>query len=297
MIAFVGRTTPFAIALMLTLLAAGCVGDPSAHLERARQYTFQRQPTDALLQYEEVLSLLAKKDPQRVRELLVPALKGAGDLCYLELRMYPRAVEYYRQLANHFPDAAETLQARAALADLYRTHGDRRAAVAELTALVQSFPTGAEVDRYRYMAVQDYFELADYDQVLVEAHALQERFPDSPYAVQAQLMVAESLALQGQRFKSIQAYEVLLKRWPNDPLAPQARVEQAKVLYEDGKTERAVEVLVAALRDHPNPKAVQMEIARLRKKLALNRPSPEKFGHAAAWPEFHGLVPQPHEMQ
>ncbi|MGC4121481.1 MAG: tetratricopeptide repeat protein [Myxococcales bacterium] len=289
-----GRKTAFILGLLF--LGAGCVGDPSAHLDRARQYAFQRQPADALLQYEEVLSLVAKKDPHRVRDLLVPALKGAGDLCYLELRMYPRAIEYYRQLANHFPDAAETLDARAALADLYRMHGDRRAAVAELTALVQSFPSGADVDRYRYMAVQDYFELADYDQVMIEARALQERFPDSSYAVQAQLMVAESLALQGQRAKSIQAYDVLLTRWPNDPLAPQARVEQAKVLYEDGKTERAVDVLVAALKDHPNPKAVQVEIARLRKKLAARR-APAKFEHAAAWPEFHGLEPQPHEVQ
>jgi outer membrane protein assembly factor BamD (BamD/ComL family) len=289
----VGRTTPFAIALLL--LAAGCVGDPSAHLERARQYAFQRQPADALLQYEEVLSLLAKKDPHKVRDLLVPALKGAGDLCYLELRMYPRAIEYYRQLANHFPDSPETLDARAALADLYRMHGDRRAAVAELTALIQSFPTGPDVDRFRYMAVQDYFELADYDQVLVEARALQERFPESPYAVQGQLMLAESLALQGQRPKSIQAYDVLLNRWPNDALAPQARVEQAKVLYEDGKEERAVEVLVEALKSHPNPRAVQVEIARLRKKLALRRP-PDKFEHANAWPEFHGLEPNVREV-
>lgn len=290
----VGRTTP--LILGLSLLCAGCVGDPSAHLERARQYAFQRQPADALLQYEEVLSLLSKKDPRKVAALLVPALKGAGDLCYLELRMYPRAIEYYRQLANHFPDAPETLEARAALSDLYRTHGDRRAAVAELTALIQSFPDGPDVDRFRYMAVQDYFELADYDQVLIEARSLQEHFPRSPYAVQAQLMVAESLALQGQRPRSIQAYDALLERWPDDPLAPQARVEQAKVLYEDGRTERAVEVLVEALKTHPNPKAVQLEIARLRKKLAQSR-KPDQFHHADAWPEFHGLEPQPHEIQ
>jgi len=146
------------------------------------------------------------------------------------------------------------------------------------------------VDRYRYQAVQDYFELADYDQVLVETRALQERFPDSPYAVQAQLMVAESLVLQGQRPRAIQAYETLLHRWPDDPLAPQARVEQARVLYEDGQTERAIEVLVEALKTHPNPRSVQMEIVRLRKKLALLR-TPDHFPHAYAWPEFHGLLP------
>jgi len=105
----VGRSTLF-IAVVSTLLA-GCLGDPAAHLERARQLSFQRQPAEALAQYEESLSLLSKKDPQRVRELLVPALKGAGDLCYLELRKFPKAVEYYRQLANHFPGTAPTATA------------------------------------------------------------------------------------------------------------------------------------------------------------------------------------------
>ena len=278
----------------LGLLLASCVGDPSAHLERAREFTFQRQPAEALLQYEEVLSLLAKKDPQKVRPLLAPALKGAGDLCFLELKLYPRAIEYYRSLANHYPDAEETLEARSALSDLYRSLGDRRAAVAELTALVQSFPKGPDVDRYQFQAVKDYFELADYDQVLVEARALQQRYPGSTYAVEAQMLVAEALALQGQRQRAIDAYDELVRRWPDDELAPQALMEQAKVYSEMGQDERAVEVLVVALKTHPNPKGVQAEIQRLRKRLATRR-VPEKFDHAEAWPEFHGLVPSERE--
>jgi TolA-binding protein len=208
----------------------------------------------------------------------------------LELKLYPRAIEYYRTLANHYPDADETLEARSALSDIYRTLGDRRAAVAELTALVQSFPKGMEVDRYQYQAVKGYFELADYDQVLVEARVLQERYPDSRYAVEVQMLVCEALALQGQRQRSLDAYAQLVRRWPNDELVPQALFEQAKVYSEMGQDEKAVEVLVVALKSHPNPKGVQAEIARLRKRLATRR-VPEKFDHADAWPEFHGLLP------
>lgn len=284
-----------AVLVASCALLASCVGDPSAHLERARELTFRRQPAEALTQYEEALSLLAKKDPQRVRAILAPALKGAGDLCYLELRRYPRAIEYYRLLANHFPDAQETFQARAALADIYRMHGERRAAVAELTALVQSFPDAPEVDRLHYQAIKDYFELADYDQVVVETRSLLERYPDSPYGVEAQLMVAEALTLQGQRPRAIEAFEALLRRWPDHALTAQARVEQARVLAESGQDERAVQVLVEALRTHPNPKAVQAEIARMRKKLALRR-VPDKIDHASAWPEFHGLIPGEREI-
>jgi TolA-binding protein len=272
------------------LLLASCVGDPAAHLERARELTFQRQPALALKQYEEVLSLLSKKDPRKVRALLVPSLKGAGDLCYLELKEYPKAIEYYRSLANHFPDADETLEARSALSDIYRTLGDRRAAVAELTALVQSFPRGPDIDRYQYQAVKDFFELGDYDQVALESRILQTRYPLSPYAIEAQMLVAASYTLQGKKLKAIDAYEQVSRRWPGNDLAPRAQVEQAKVMSELGQDERAVEVLVQALKAHPDPKGVQAEIARLRRKLALRRAA-ENFDHANAWPEFHGLLP------
>lgn len=280
-------------ALGLTL--AGCVGDPAAHLERARELSFQRQPEKALLQYEEVLSLLAKKDPQKVRAFLLPALKGAGDVCFLELKRFPRAIEHYRSLVNHFPDADEALEARATLSEIYRALGERRAAVAELTALVQSFPKGPDADRYQYQAISGYFELGDFDQVLLEARVLQTRYPESRWAIEAQLLAAEALAAQGQKKRSIEAYDQLLRRWPDDALAPVARVEQARVYSELGEDAKAVEVLVEALKAHPNPMGIQAEIARLRRRMGVRR-MPDKFDHSAAWPEFHGLLPGEREV-
>jgi len=281
--------TKASLGLLLATLTS-CLGDPAAHLERARELTFQRRPTEALRQYEEVLSLLAKKDPRRVSDVLIPTLKGAADLCYLELKRYPRAIEYYRALANHFPGAQETLQARAALSDIYRALGDRRAAVAELVALVQAFPRAPEIERYQYQVVKGYFDIGDYEQVLVEARALQERCPASPSAADAQMLVAEALFLQGQRQRALDAFEQIAKRWPGSQLVPQAQVEEAKVWVDLGQDERAVEVLVEALKSHPSPKNVQAEIARLRKRLASRRLT-EKIEHADVWPDFHGLLP------
>lgn len=275
---------------LFVILLASCVGDPAVHLEKAHELTFRRQPAEALKEYTEVLSLLSKKDPQKVRKVLIPALKGAGDLCYLELKRYPRAIEHYRALANHFPDADETLEARSALSDIYRALGDRRMAVAELTALVQAFPNRSGIDRYQYAAIHGYLELGDYDQVGLEARALQARYPSSPFAVQAQMLIAESLALQGQRQRAIDAFEQVVRRWPTHELAPQALVEEAKVLGELGQDERAVEVLVEALRSHPNPKGVQAEIARLRKRIAKRR-APGNYRHASVGPGRDGLLP------
>ncbi len=253
------------IALLPLLLLCACPGDPSSHLESARE------PLEALREYEEVLSLLSKKDGGEARGLLVPALKGAGDLCYLELKQLSRAVELYRTLARRFPDAPEALDARANLADILRATGDRRGAVAELSSIVQSFPDAPEVDHYLYQAAKDYFELGDYQQAILEARALQRRYPQSEQVAEAQMLVATALSLQGDHGKALEAYAELAQRWPDSELAPRARFEQAKVLSSLEREAEAVEVLVDALRTHPSPKVVQLEIARLRKRLSLRR--------------------------
>ncbi len=276
--------------LLAPLLLSACLGDPAAHLDKARDLAFQRRPAEALAEYEEVLSLLAKKDPHKVRAQMVPALKGAGDLCYLEMRQLPRAVEFYRALANRYPEAPETLDARASLAEILRGTGDRRGAVAELSALVQAFPQGAEVDRYQYLAAKDYFELGDYDQAILESRVLLTRYPDSPYADDAQMLIGASLGMQSQREKAIQAYEEVARRWPASDMAPRARYEQAKILEEMGQEEKAVDVLVEALKTHPDPKGVQMEIARLKKRLALHR-LPDKIDPAQIWEWNQPQVP------
>jgi TolA-binding protein len=279
-----------AVRPICLLWLAGCLGDPGAHVDRAQELAFQRQAAKALKEYEEALSLLAKKDPQKVRALLVPSLKGAGDLCYLELKQYPKAVDYYRALVQHFPDATESLDARVNLSEIFRSAGDRRSAVAELSAIVQDFPNGPEVDRYQYQAAKEYFELRDYDQVMLEAQILEKRFPSSSYLPAVQMLAAAALALQGQREKAIEAYERVAQRWPESDLAPRARFEAAKVWVDLGREDRALDMLVEVLKTHPDPKGVQAEIARLRKRLGLRRLTPEKTDRATVWPEFFGRL-------
>lgn len=260
-----------AIAALAAACLTACLGDPKAHLEKARDLSFQRQPSDALREYEEVLSLLGNKDPRRVRSILIPALKGAGDLCYLEVKNYPKAVEYYRALASKYPSAPETLDARANLSDIYRLLGDRRSAVAELAAIVQGFPDSPEIDHYQYLTAKDYFDLGDYDQAIMEARLLQDRYPKSQHLGDAQMLIGAALLLQGQREKAVETYQRVAKRWPGTEMVARAQVEQAKVLVDMEQEDRAIELLVKALETHPDPKGVQMEIARLRKRIASRR--------------------------
>lgn len=285
-----GRSLPSVIRPLAILAAvlclSACLGDPRAHLEKARDLTYQRQPAEALREYEETMSLLQKKDLRRVRSILIPALKGAGDLCYLEVKNYPKAVEYYRALTSKYPNAPETQDARANLSDIYRLLGDRRAAVAELAAIVQALPGSPEVDHYQYLTAKEYFDLGDYDQAILEAQVLLDRYPKSANAADAQMLIAAALALQGQRDKAVEAYQQVAQRWPGTEFVARAQFEQAKVLVELDQEKRAIDLLVEALETHPDPKGVQMEIARLRKRLASRR-VPAAGDRHAGFPEWY----------
>ena len=119
---------------------------------------------------------------------------------------------------------------------------------------------------------------------MVETQLLQDRYPNSPYADDSQMLIAAAYAFQGQREKAVEAYELLVKRWPDGDLAPRALVEEAKLFSDAGEHEKAIEVLVRALKAHPDPKTLQSEIARLRKKLAQLR-GPSHIPGAAIWTE------------
>lgn len=274
------RSTLLLICAALWLTA--CPADPAEHFENAQQLTYQRLYKEALAEYVEVLSLVAKKESDRARELRMKALKAAGDICHFELRDQSRAVEYYRSLLASFPEHPTAIEVRANLASIYRSVGDLRSAVAELAAIVHTFPDHEDAHRYQYLAAKDYFELRDWEQVVVEANLLAERYPDSEYVDDAQLLVASSWVLQGQRQRALQAYDEFLERWPDGELAPRAMFEQARLYAEDEKLEESVELLLKALKTHPTPKLVQAEIARIRRRIATLR-IPPKLDPRRVW--------------
>jgi TolA-binding protein len=277
----------FLLAPALSLLSS-CVESPAVHLEKAQALTYQRKPTEALRAYDEVLSLLARKEGGRAVEQRVTALLAAGDLCYLELKQYARAAEYYRSLVDRHPQAPEALKAREHRSEIFRTHfHDRRAAVAELSAIVQTFPKHPGVDRFQYRAAKDYFDLGDFNQAIVESRVLHGRYPNSPFGDDAHLLIAESFAFLGQREKALEGHAALARGWPSSDLLARSNFEAAKLHSEAGAYEPAIEALVESLKTHPDPKAVQHEIGRLRKRLASLR-APEKVGWEAIWAEHPG---------
>lgn len=271
-----------AAGLALVALAA-CRPAAVKHLAEAQRQAFAKDPVKAVASYEKALLALGRDESDESRRVRIRALRGAGDACYLDLRDYKRAVDFYRQLAEAYPEAPDTFQARVNLFEILRNRfGDRRGALAELASLVQSFPVHDEIDRYQFQAANEYFDLGDFQQARIEVKTLLDRYPKSPYAPDAQLLIGATFVFENRRMDAINAYLMLIARWPDHPLVPRARLEIGKVYADGGDYDRAQEMMLLALRDHPEPQRVQGELLRLRKRLALTRPA-DVNDRAAVW--------------
>ena len=258
--------------LIAALASAGCETTPQEHLQRARDRVFEKRPEDALREYRLALDLVERDSSAEGAVLRARVLKGAGDVYYLELRDFRRAVEVYQELIRACPEAPETLQARIQLAEILHAHfRDLRGAISALIgAIDRNAPESAELS---YRVAKLYFELGDYQQAALEARKLQTRYETSPLVDDAILLEAQALALmEGRASESIRAFELLAQRFPDSPLAPIALYEMGKVRAEMGDREEAIALWVKALGRHPDPAQVQASISHVRKQISERTP-------------------------
>lgn len=257
---------------LLALLLAGCRDDATAHLARAKDHAFEKNAQGALGEYAAANQLLERDRSAEALVLRARALKGAGDIYYLQLRDIPRAVEVYRLLVQQCPEAPESLEARIILADVLRQHfRDLRGAITELTAaLERNPPQSAEL---KYKVAKLYFELGDYRQVELEVSELVTRYETSPYVDDAAFLRGQAIAMiDGRRADAAKAFEDLVRRHGASELAPYALYELGKLEHESGRNARAIELWVQALGAHPDPSLVQSAIARARRQITSTQP-------------------------
>ena len=270
---------PLTVAFGLLALA-GCKEGASAHLDRARDFVFEKKPHDALTEYRLALDAIDKDDSARAQLFRARALRGAADVYYLELRDLGRAVEVYRELISRCPEAPETLEGRIHLADILRTRfHDLRGAIAELTAaLGRNPPQSAEL---AYQVAKLYFELADYKQCELEAAKVAKRYETSAFADDALFLRGQALAMQDTRkVEAMGAFTDLVARFPDSDLQPHALFELGKLQAEANEGEKAIGSWVEALKRHPDPKVVQGQIALLRRR--LRNTTPRRVGDESA---------------
>jgi tetratricopeptide (TPR) repeat protein len=260
-------------------LLAGCRETPADHLQRARDAVFEKRPDEALVEYRKAFDMLRRDDTPPALVLRARALKGAGDVYWLEQRKVKEAVSVYKELIQQCPESPEALEARIILAELLRVHyRDLRGAIDQLTAALQrNPPQGAEL---HYQVAKIYFELGDYAQCELESRKLTERFPTSVYVDDALYLQAQAIhMMEGRRQEASKAYADLRTRFPDSELAAHALVEMGKLRADAGENEKAIELWVQALKAHPDPALVQDYITRARRRITST--TPEGVGQRA----------------
>ncbi len=262
-----------ALGALLCFAALGCGSAAQDRLTQARDALFERKPEEALLHYHQVLESLGSDVSGSAQGLRARALKGAGDVYYLELRKPAEAAEQYRTLIASCPDAPEALEARVQLAQILRYHfSDVRGAIAELSGAMARSPLQAA--ELGYQVAKLYFEIGDYAQCEREAAGVAKRYPTSGQSVEALLLRAEALAMrESRRAEAISGLEELIARYPQSELQPHALYELGKLHAEAGEPEAAIAAWLEALKRHPEPTLVLGSIARARRWLSETTPA------------------------
>lgn len=261
----------FGLALAFAVLLGACTADAPRRLARARDALFDKDPQRALKEYRLALDALENDSSPEAQVLRARALRGAADVYYLDLRDFQKAAEMYRELVQVCPEAPETIEGRIHLADLLSEHfRDLRGAINELTAaLARNPPQSAELE---YKVAKLYFAIADYPQTELEAQKVIKTYETSAYVDDAMFLLGQALAMEGKRPEAMRAFQDLTERFPDSELEPHAYFEMAKLTADAADYEKAIELYVEALKRHPDPKIVQSNIARLRKRIASTRP-------------------------
>lgn len=257
---------------LLLLILVSCTSS-SSRLERANERRLAKDPRGALADYKVILADLGEGPlVPGDAQLRLKALRGAGDVSYLELGDYTGAISYYRRIISTSPGTDEALQARIVIGDIYKDRfSDRMAAIAQYADVAAG--DSSQAPTYELEVAKDYLELKNYDQARTEARILRSRWPTHALAEDAQLLTAQAWWLEHHDEEAISAYQALIDSRPRPEIAARAREGEAQIYAESGRFNRALELYTRALTDHPNPEAIRTAIAAVRERRNKAAPS------------------------
>jgi tetratricopeptide (TPR) repeat protein len=266
--------TPALRGVAAAALLALCACHSAAHrLEEANTLRRAGDSKGALARFKAALADLGDEplapDQAAIRW---KALKGAGDLSYLELGDYDGAIAYYRRIISLYPASQESRDARIAIGDIYRERfRDNQAAIAQYADVAGS--NAPEAPRYQLEVAKAYLELRNYQQARTEARILRERWPQHALAEDAQLLAAQTWSLEKRDPEALAAFQALVDRRPRPEILARALEGQALIQAQAGRFNRALELYQKALPFHPNPDAIRTNIEAVRERQAKAQPA------------------------
>lgn len=253
------------IAAIVVLGLAAC-GSLERRLEEATALRRSGDPKGALRGYTALLADLGEGPlPEAQAAVRAKALRGAGDVSYLELGDYVGAISYYRRIISLNPGASEAHEARGIIGDIYRDRlNDRLAAIAQYADVATSDSPLAP--KFQLESARGYLALGNYEQARTEARILRERWPTHELADEAQLLTAQAWALEKKDEEAIGAFRALVERRPRGELLARALEGEAHIYAQAGRFDRALELYALALPTHPNPDAIRTNIESVRER-------------------------------
>ncbi len=291
MIARSGRGLLLAAAL-LAAAGAGCRSQARL-LEEANTLRHEGHPKAALEKYKAILADLGDGELSTEKDAIrSKAMKGAGDVSYLELGDYMGAISYYRRIISLHPGTPEAREARIAIGDIYRERfKDYLAAIAQYADVAGS--NAPEAPQYQLEVAKAYLELKNYRQARTEARILLDRWPQHTLAEDAQLLNAQAWVLEKRPEEALSAFDALVQRHPRNEILARALEGEAHLQAQANKFDRALELYERALPIHPNPDAIRTNIAAVRERRAKAMPATPGDRAAA----FESVRRQPREVE
>ncbi|HET6411160.1 MAG TPA: tetratricopeptide repeat protein [Anaeromyxobacter sp.] len=261
------------LLLSLGVAAALACKSQAGRLEEANTLRHRGDTKGALERYKAILADLGDEPLSLDRSVIRwKALKGAGDVSYLELGDYTGAVSYYRRIISLYPGTAEAREARVAIGDIYRERfHDFEAAIAQYADVAAS--NAPEAPRYQLEVAKAYLEIKNYRQARTEARILLDRWPDHPLAEDAQLLNAQAWVLEKRNQEALSAFQALVDRRPRNEILARALEGQAHIYAQASRFDRAIELYERALPIHPNPDAIRTNLAAVRDRRAKAMPA------------------------
>jgi len=220
--------------------------------------------SEAVAQYEKVVSDYPKG------HLATDALYQIGNINYLNLRDYWKAIEAYRSLVEMSPGSPFSPDAQRKVADIYKDKfGDLKGAIAEYQRFIKVFPK--EADKAIYQMAQCYVLLKEFGKGREQYENILKEHPDIDYADDVHYQIANSYYLEGKTGEAIKEFEELLEEFPDSRFAADASFEIALAKEEDGNLLEALSILEFLRGTYHDERVLELRIKGIQERIAAKK--------------------------
>ncbi len=270
------------LAAALLLGGASCETPAREYLDRADDLSFKGRHQEAMAQVERALEALKGDRSVKMRPLRIEALSTAGRLTHLYLHQPNVALRYYQSLVEDFPTSREAMAARERMARIHvEDLDDRPGSIGLYQSLIAAETNAPDAPRWQHEIALGYYAQGNWEQTRTEADSLLEHYPDSEYVDDALFLIGGAFQAEEKLAEALVAYQKVHEKHTDSPLLPRAWVEEGNCLARQGESEKAIAAYIQALKTHPDPRSVQVKIARLKTRRKATRPEADAFKRPA----------------